>query len=211
MREYSIYEISLIIIYSIFVVIRAYYKRKAIKSRWKKEAGRRERKTDSIILGAVMAFEVSTFIIFIFFNSLLDWAGLVLPDWVRITGIFLGIGSLCLFVVVHEALGRNYSSTIVIKKDHTLAMSGIYKWVRHPMYTAFYILHFAVFMMTANFFIGISWIAGLTILVAYRIPREEALMETEFGEAYAEYKRTTGLFLPRLKTIFVPEKDSVSD
>jgi len=58
------------------------------------------------------------------------------------------------FAWVHHVLGPNSSSTLNIRANHTLVTGGPYRWVRHPMYTAFYVLHLATILATANLFLG---------------------------------------------------------
>jgi protein-S-isoprenylcysteine O-methyltransferase Ste14 len=67
------------------------------------------------------------------------------------------------------------------------------------MYTAFYLLHVAALLLTANWFIGVTWIAGLTATILLRVSREEAMLLARFGEAYGSYAENTGRFLPRIK------------
>src|SRR5262249_44720405 len=45
--------------------------------------------------------------------------------------------SLWLFYRTHKELGRNWSVTLEIRERHTLVTSGVYRYVRHPMYTPF--------------------------------------------------------------------------
>lgn len=78
-----------------------------------------------------------------------------------------------------------------------LVTTGIYRYIRHPQYTGFLMITFGMLC---------EW-ATLPMLVMYPIlvwlysrlaRREEADMRAEFGPAYDEYRRTTGMFLPRL-------------
>jgi protein-S-isoprenylcysteine O-methyltransferase Ste14 len=69
------------------------------------------------------------------------------------------------------------------------------------MYTAFYLLHVAAFLLTANWFIGVTWMAGLTAIILLRVSREEAMLLARFGEAYSKYAKNTGRFLPRINKL----------
>jgi protein-S-isoprenylcysteine O-methyltransferase Ste14 len=69
------------------------------------------------------------------------------------------------------------------------------------MYTAFFLLHIAAFLLTANWFIGVTWIAGLTAIIFLRIRREEEMLLARFGEAYKSYMENTGRFLPRIRGV----------
>ena len=109
----------------------------------------------------------------------------------------LGIGTLPLFVWTHEALGKNWSADLVIKEEHALVTGGPYRWVRHPMYTAFFGSSLAYFLLSANWVIGLTGL-GTSVLLAARVDKEEALMIEEFGDDYRAYMRRTGRFLPRM-------------
>src|SRR4051812_16760644 len=51
-------------------------------------------------------------------------------------GLFVAIGALVMFHLTHRALGRNWSISLDVRKDHQLVTDGIYRRVRHPMYSA---------------------------------------------------------------------------
>jgi len=81
--------------------------------------------------------------------------------------------------------------------SNSMAQSGLYRFVRHPQYTGFYL-----------FLIGsvINWPTALTLLTlpalcwVYRrlaIAEEEEALEI-FGDDYQRYMQRTGRFLPRL-------------
>lgn len=190
-------KVALIAIFSLFSVIRIEYYRRAKKAGYKTVI--EERMRYSIWLSVFICYEVFTFFAYIFFPQTLAWATLRLPLWSRLLGIFLGIMSLLWFIWVHRNLGNNLSARLRIKDLQTLVTDGPYRWIRHPMYLAFYVLHLAVFFLTANWFIGVTWLAGLTITIALRMKREEAMLLTKFGEQYRAYMENTGRFVPRFK------------
>jgi len=111
----------------------------------------------------------------------------------------LGVMALLLFLWIHRYLGSNLSVSLRIKDSQTLITDGPYRWIRHPMYTAFYLLHLATFLLTANWFIGVSWTVGLTIIIALRVRREEAMMINRFGDQYRLYMQQTGRFFPAIR------------
>lgn len=126
----------------------------------------------------------------------LKWARFSMPAWLRLSGIGLGAVTVLLFWWVHQALGKNWAMPEVIKKDQTLVTTGPYRWVRHPMYTSIFVWALAYFLMSANWFIGATWL-GLGLLAVRVAEAEEAALTEKFGEAYRVYIRRTGRFLPR--------------
>ncbi len=189
-------KIIIIALYSLFSIIRLEYYRRARNAGYKTVI--EERKRYAIWLSIFICYEVFTFFAYILFPEILAWAALPLPSWTRLAGAGLGLVALMWFIWIHQALGNNLSVRISIKDQQYLVTNGPYRWIRHPMYSAFYILHVAAFLLTANWFIGVTWVAGLTIIIILRIGREEAMLLSKFGEAYSLYKKNTGRFLPRI-------------
>ena len=187
----------LLLLYSLFSIIRIEYYRKARRANYKTVI--EEKRRYAIWLSVFVCYEVATFFLHIFSPETLRWAALPLPSWLRLTGAGLGVVALIWFVWIHRTLGNNLSARIRIKETQYLVTDGPYRWVRHPMYTAFYLLHVAAFLLTANWFIGVTWLAGLTAIIALRVGREEAMLLARFGEAYSAYAVNTGRFLPRMK------------
>ena len=189
------FKIILILIYCIFSVIRIRYQVSARKAGLITVIS--ESRKYSILLSLLICYEVLTLFLFLLYPESLDFAALPLPLWLQILGIIIGIAALILFIWVHRHLGKNFSINLKIFSEQQLVDTGPYRLVRHPMYTAFYLLHIAAFLITANWFIGITWIAGLTIIIFLRIGREEKMMLEIFGNRYRSYMQRTGRFLPK--------------
>ena len=94
------------------------------------------------------------------------------------------------------ALGSNWSGTVTIKANHELIRRGPYRFIRHPIYTGM----LGALLATA---ITQSMVSGLLgfLVVAFALyrkaQREESFLSQEFGEAFTEHQRHTGMFLPR--------------
>jgi protein-S-isoprenylcysteine O-methyltransferase Ste14 len=128
---------------------------------------------------------------------LMKWSALPLPFWMRWFGFFVGSTALALFFWVLWSLGRNFSTTLTIKKDQTLVIQGPYQWVRHPMYTSFVLLWVGYFLISTNWFIGLTGILGFALAIVVRTPKEEQMMIERFGDKYITYMKHTGRYLPR--------------
>ncbi len=190
-------KVTLIVLFCLFSIIRIEYYRRARKAGYRTVIV--ESKWYSIWLSIFICYEVFTFFSYILFPDLLAWATMALPMPLRIAGAFLGFVALSWFIWIHRSLGSNLSVRLQIKDSQRLVTNGPYRWIRHPMYTAFYLLHLATFLLTANWFIGLSWTAGLTVIIALRIRREEEMMVNHFGEQYRLYMQQTGRFLPAIR------------
>lgn len=111
-------------------------------------------------------------------------------------GIVTAIVALVLFRLTHKALGQMWSVSLQLKRDHKLITSGIYKRVRHPMYTAFWLMALAQAFLLPNYVAGLSGLVGFGFLFFSRIGPEEAMMEEAFGKEYHRYRARTWRVLP---------------
>ena len=104
--------------------------------------------------------------------------------------------SLWLFYRTHKELGRNWSVTLEIRERHTLVTSGVYRRVRHPMYSAFWLWALAQALLLPNWIAGPAGLVGFGILFFLRVRHEEELMIETFGEDYRRYMARTSRILP---------------
>lgn len=130
--------------------------------------------------------------------SWMKWSSMHLPSPVRWVGAPLGILGLALLLWVHRSLGENFRATLHLRQQHTLTTSGPYQWIRHPMYTAFFVIILSFYLLSANWAIGLIFAGGLTGVIINRIAKEERLMHARFGSEYEAWANRTGRFLPRL-------------
>lgn len=81
-------------------------------------------------------------------------------------------------------------------KEEKLVITGLYRWVRHPLYTAGMLFIWLTPVMTAN------WLAlyiGVTIYTIVGAIYEERKLVKVFGQAYEDYRKRTPMLIPGLK------------
>jgi protein-S-isoprenylcysteine O-methyltransferase Ste14 len=111
-------------------------------------------------------------------------------------GLFFAAASLLMFQLTHRALGRNWSVSLDVREGHQLITDGIYRKVRHPMYTAFWLWAVAQALLLPNWVAGFSGIVGFGILFFGRVAREEQMMLETFGDRYRAYMARTYRIIP---------------
>jgi protein-S-isoprenylcysteine O-methyltransferase Ste14 len=119
------------------------------------------------------------------FNPVIAWLGL-LP---------LG-GALWLFRRSHVDLGRNWSVTLKVREHHVLVKTGVYRLVRHPMYSSFFLLGLTQLLLLPNWLAGVSGLIGAGLLFVFRVFREERMMLETFGDEFRSYMAGTKRIIP---------------
>ncbi len=113
-------------------------------------------------------------------------------------GIVVAIVSLVMFQLTHRALGQNWSVSLDVRADHFLITSGVYRQLRHPMYTAFWLWALAQTLLLPNWVAGLSGMVGFGILFFGRVFREEQMMIETFGGDYLDYMQRTSRIIPMI-------------
>jgi methanethiol S-methyltransferase len=101
------------------------------------------------------------------------------------TASFLGIDQL---LPISRKLGKD-----------TLVTAGLYRWVRHPLYTAGLVFMWLTPVMTANL---LALYMGLSIYLVVGALVEERKLAHQFGQTYQLYRQNTPMFFPNIKAVF---------
>ncbi len=94
----------------------------------------------------------------------------------------------------HEALKRNVSPD---GDAASVLRGGPYRRVRHPFYLSLILVISSLVLIIRSY----PLLAGLIVMVSISLneaKKEEARMMKSFGAEYLEYRRRTGMFLPRI-------------
>ena len=136
------------------------------------------------------------------FSRRLDFADWALPRQIRLmlgaVGSVLSGCALWLLWRAHADLGTNWSPSLEIRQEQQLVTGGVYRWMRHPIYAALWLLGLAQVLMLQNWISGPAGLLTFWPVYRERIQREERMMAEQFGDAYRRYSARTGRILPRL-------------
>lgn len=129
---------------------------------------------------------------------------LEVPDWARGTAgqslrgaaAGLAVGLYYLTLKCWLGMGRSWSMAIVPGQKAALVTSGIYAWVRHPIYAfslALMLCTLIVLPTLPTLALAALHFIGFSRKAAY----EEKHLRREFGPEYEAYCRRVGRFFPR--------------
>lgn len=111
--------------------------------------------------------------------------------------------ALWLFARSHADLGTNWSVTLEVREQHRLVTNGVYRSVRHPMYSALLLYSIGQALVVPNWIAGPSYGVAMVLLCALRVGPEENLMLETFGKDYEAYMRTTKRLVPGVWSLLV--------
>ena len=113
----------------------------------------------------------------------------------RIIGLALFVVGLSMMLISQATLWRNYSGTVIIRKDHKLVTHGIYRFTRNPIYLGGLMAVIGLPVYAASMY-GFLTMLFLIPLILFRITLEEKLLGEEFQDSYQQYKETTKKLIP---------------
>jgi protein-S-isoprenylcysteine O-methyltransferase Ste14 len=112
--------------------------------------------------------------------------------------MILGPASVLLGWAAAHRLGKQWRYEAALSEDHELIQSGVYSWLRHPIYASM----LGMYLTTA---LAWSWwpksIVGLILFIAgteIRVVSEERLLMGRFP-GYTEYRARTSAYIPLIR------------
>ena len=97
-----------------------------------------------------------------------------------------------------KLLGKHFTPTVQLQKDHTLITTGPYNIIRHPSYTGA-LLSFVGIAIFLNSLIGaVFCIFAMMLAYVVRISAEEKALVSLFGDVYRNYQHKTKRLIPFL-------------
>jgi methanethiol S-methyltransferase len=131
----------------------------------------------------------------------------ILPDhplyqvpfpWILLTGAGQLIGILIIVVGILQTdlwqfAGLRQIMNPAVDSDSPMVTTGLYHWMRHPLYTGGLLLIWLVPTMTLNLLTIFIW---LTLYLIVGANLEEKRLLHEFGDAYREYQQCVPMLIP---------------
>lgn len=116
---------------------------------------------------------------------------------ISFVGVISGLLGVAISVSGRVSLGTNWANAheYQIKQKQILVTKGIYKYIRHPIYTGM------LFALTGAELVCQSYLFIVVFMVMFiwaytRGKREEKILEEHFGKEYVEYKKRSKMLIP---------------
>ncbi len=112
--------------------------------------------------------------------------------WIAVALIIAGLG---LAIWARRALGGNWSGAVTVKQGHELVKEGPYRRIRHPIYSGVLLMILGTGLASGQAH-GLVAFAIALICLYLKARVEERWMESEFGQLYVDYRRTSWALIP---------------
>jgi protein-S-isoprenylcysteine O-methyltransferase Ste14 len=119
------------------------------------------------------------------------WTGAVIGAWLTLLGMILVVIG---WHQIHRAKG--------------LVTTGIYKYIRHPQYTGFFLI-ITGWILHWETTLTLLMYPVLTIMYFLLARREDMELKNGFGAEYEIYRKSTPMFFPKLKSVLI-KNDTMS-
>ncbi|MCG8572205.1 MAG: isoprenylcysteine carboxylmethyltransferase family protein [Spirochaetes bacterium] len=108
--------------------------------------------------------------------------------------------SVGLVLLIIGLIGHVIAAVAMVKgfKEKKLLTSGIFALSRHPMYTTLILFIIPGTGLLINSWLFLTGVVLLLILFFLFIKEEEQYLREKFAEEFVEYKKKTGILLPKI-------------
>lgn len=139
----------------------------------------------------LVSIQALLFVLFVFWEA---WSLGGLPRWGRFMGMSVTIMGCFIIILAMVQLNQNLSPFPTPKVQSQLVTKGLYRYVRHPIYTGILLVMIGYGFFSAQ--ISRLLIAGITYILFYvKSDYEEKLLLQKFPE-YVSYMKRTGKIWP---------------
>lgn len=125
------------------------------------------------------------------FLQIISWIFLVLSL------VLLGLGVKQLRLMGKADGRRREDDLMVFEKTSALVTSGIYRYIRHPLYSSLLLLAWGAFLKDVTWY-SVCLVIVATLFLVATAKADEGECIRYFGPAYEEYMKATEMFIPFL-------------
>lgn len=114
---------------------------------------------------------------------------------IGIMGLFCCFSGTLIACIARFQLRHNWSFSVQQKQQHELIQQGLYKTIRHPIYTGLLLLFIGNAIIVGDYR---AILAVVIVVVSFwvKLRKEEKLLTTLFGQQYIDYLQRTKALIP---------------
>ncbi len=114
---------------------------------------------------------------------------------INVVIIVFAVTGLIVALIARRTLAGNWSRAVAFKEDHELITTGLYHYVRHPIYTGVLLMILATALSVGTLSAGIGFVI-IVLGLWFKLRAEEELLTVHFPKEYLAYKDRTKALIP---------------
>ncbi|MEI8132836.1 MAG: isoprenylcysteine carboxylmethyltransferase family protein [Leptolinea sp.] len=185
-------------VYGIVHSLLASFKAKDLAEAWLGPVGRKWFRMAYNIFATISLLPVLALAVILpdraFYNVLSPWS--VILFLMQLVGVGISIFAVAQTDLLHFAGVRQLVEKTDATAHHHLETGGLYRYVRHPIYSGGLLFLWASPEMSWN---SLALKAAFTLYFIFGAMVEEKKLVSEFGDAYRAYRMRTPMLIPGLK------------
>ena len=152
---------------------------------------KRGRSLYSVVGGAAILIQI-----YCFFRA---YTGMVDQGRFGVFALSLYVASIIIFFsALYANRTQRLNFAFADTSSASITSSGVYRFVRHPLYTSYCCTWIAGFLATNDPIALLSFAICLPYYIAAARLEERQFIESALGSSYIQYKSETGMFFPRV-------------
>ena len=114
---------------------------------------------------------------------------------INVVIIVFAVTGLIVALMARRTLAGNWSRAVAFKEDHELITTGLYHYVRHPIYTGVLLMVLATALSVGTLSAGIGFVI-IVLGIWFKLRAEEEILTLHFPKEYSAYKDRTKALIP---------------
>ena len=114
---------------------------------------------------------------------------------INVVIIVFAVTGLIVALIARRTLAGNWSRAVAFKEDHELITTGLYHYVRHPIYTGVLLMILATALSVGTLSAGIGFVI-IVLGLWFKLRAEEEILTKHFPKEYSVYKDRTKALIP---------------
>jgi len=114
---------------------------------------------------------------------------------INVVIIVFAVTGLIVALMARRTLAGNWSRAVAFKEDHELITTGLYHYVRHPIYTGVLLMILATVLSVGTLSASIGFVI-IVLGLWFKLRAEEEILTLHFPKEYSAYKDRTKALIP---------------
>ncbi|MFX1394426.1 MAG: methyltransferase family protein [Promethearchaeota archaeon] len=154
-----------------------------------------------ICFSLIFLIWIALIVLYFFIYDSINWffkISILDNDLIKIIAMNIMCFAFILIILFITNVGESIKNEVISGEKSQLITSGIYRYIRHPVYTAFILGVLGTFLIIPNLLMFLFLL--FTVIIMYgHSHEEEKILKEMYGSEYEEYRKKAGRFLPKLK------------